>query len=279
MTPSLVEEDQQISRECAQPSPTARSRHHELPDRIGRADFISGRSRRCSARSWRHDGDLTFARRVTLAADDMSRRAFTRAVGVRRNTVKAVLAAHAVQRPRRTWCCRRQRPRRRGPRRPTHSTPGSPSCPSAIRTSRRAGCSGTDPNRGRIPTGVGFRPWVSGFALDMIESGTDPNRGWFSALGRIPTGVGFRPWVSGFALDMIESGHIGVSCGRKQSQDRFTEVRRASAVREARGASEGVAFAHRAPTSGRRARRFGGCARAEPGRGRPRSRRSGPSAR
>ena len=244
MTPSLVEEDQQISRECAQPSPTARSRHHELPDRIGRADFISGRSRRCSARSWRHDGDLTFARRVTLAADDMSRRAFTRAVGVRRNTVKAVLAAHAVQRPRRTWCCRRQRPRRRGPRRPTHSTPGSPSCPSAIRTSRRAGCSGTDPNRGRIPTGVGFRPWVSGFALDMIES-----------------------------------GHIGVSCGRKQSQDRFTEVRRASAVREARGASEGVAFAHRAPTSGRRARRFGGCARAEPGRGRPRSRRSGPSAR
>lgn len=47
--------------------------------------------------TWRSRDELVH-QIVTLAADGMSRRAITRAVGVSRNTVKAVLAAHAVQR-------------------------------------------------------------------------------------------------------------------------------------------------------------------------------------
>jgi len=47
--------------------------------------------------TWRSRDELVH-QIVTLAADGMSKRAITRAVGVSRNTVKAVLAAHAVQR-------------------------------------------------------------------------------------------------------------------------------------------------------------------------------------
>jgi transposase len=47
--------------------------------------------------TWRSREELVH-QIVTLAADGMSKRAITRAVGVSRNTVKAVLAAHAAER-------------------------------------------------------------------------------------------------------------------------------------------------------------------------------------
>lgn len=47
--------------------------------------------------TWRSRDELVH-QIVTLAADGMSKRAITRAVGVSRNTVKAVLAAHAAER-------------------------------------------------------------------------------------------------------------------------------------------------------------------------------------
>ena len=47
--------------------------------------------------TWRSRDELVH-QIVTLAADGMSKRAITRAVGVSRNTVKAVLAAHVAER-------------------------------------------------------------------------------------------------------------------------------------------------------------------------------------
>ena len=97
--------------------------------------------------TWRSRDELVH-QIVTLAAGKMSKPAIARTVGVSRNTVKAVLAAHAAQRVVEHSAMPSRRRRHHGPRRPTRSGIGSPSCSSVTRTLPASACSRFSAPRG-----------------------------------------------------------------------------------------------------------------------------------